>query len=149
MLSVKESKVGPRLVFLGKRAAHLIESQAGEDGNPYIIPGSKKGKPLYDLRTLWLRVKERADLPDSLRLYDAVRHSFISRARGLGVEEEVAKLLAGHAPGREAHDCYLHPLAADDTPTDWGTHLIHQADKVANAIAQDLGDNTNATSPTG
>lgn len=138
VLKLKESKVGPRLVFLGKPAADLIESQAGEDGNPYIFPGTKKGKPLYELRTLWLRVKESADLPDSLRLYDAVRHSFISRARGLGVEEQVAKLLAGHAPGREAHDRYLHPLAADDTLTDWGTHLIQQADKVANAIALDL-----------
>lgn len=139
VLRLKESKVGPRLVFLGKPAADLIEAQAGEEGNPYVFPGTKKGKPLYELRTLWLRVKERASLPESLRLYDAVRHSFISRARGLGVEEKVAKLLAGHAPGREAHDRYLHPLAADNSLTDWGTHLTHQADKVANAIAQDLG----------
>ena len=34
------------------------------EGNPYVFPGRKAGRPLTGLRAVWVRIREKAKLPD-------------------------------------------------------------------------------------
>ena len=130
------SKTGPRFIYLGNPAVKLLETVPRQDD--WIFPGQEAGRPLPSLKHLWARIAERAQLPAQVRLYDATRHNFITRAAGLGVPLEERKILSGHAPSREAHFKYLHQVASDGSLTEFGRHLVRQADQVAEAIAKDL-----------
>ena len=137
VIRLPESKTGPRNVYLGRPAAEILATWP-RSSSQWIFPGTAEGKPIYDLKPLWRRVQKRASLPDGLRIYDLVRHSFITRAAGIGIPLDERKILSGHAPSREAHFKYLHQLAADGSLTEFGQHLVEQADQVADAIFADL-----------
>jgi site-specific recombinase XerD len=92
-----ESKTGPRSLYLGKPAADLIASQLEVD--EYVFPGAKRREPMVDLKAVWTRVKERAGLEESVRLYDACRHTFTTWALELGIPLERVKTLIGHSTG--------------------------------------------------
>ena len=54
---------------------------------------------MVDLKAVWTRVKGRAGLEQSVRLYDACRHTFTTWALELGIPLERVKTLIGHSTG--------------------------------------------------
>jgi integrase len=95
--ALAKSKTGPRSLYVGKPAADLIASQPRVAA--YVFPGRKRRQPMVDLEGVWTRVKERAKLEESVRLYDACRHTFTTWALELGIPLERVKILIGHSTG--------------------------------------------------
>ena len=94
-LRLADSKTGARLVPLSPAAARVLAELPRIEGNPWVIPGTKKPeKPLSDLNHYWDRVRAEADLAD-VRLHD-LRHSFASRALALGESLSMIGKLLGH-----------------------------------------------------
>ena len=93
-LRLRDSKTGERLVPLSPAAARVLEELPRVAGNPWVIPGTKRGRHLADLNHYWERVREEADLA-GVRLHD-LRHSFASRALALGESLSMIGKLLGH-----------------------------------------------------
>ena len=92
-------------------------------GNPWVLPGARRGRRLSNLNEQWLRVRDRAGL-DDVRLQD-LRHSYVARALELGASPPLVGRLLGRASVR---DDRLSPEA------------VHAAaSRVADSIAADLG----------
>lgn len=106
LIRLKVAKTGPRAIYLGEPAAEIVAEQPrlGE----YLFPGLDLKGPMYDLKSIWNRVKKRADLPRRIRLYDATRHNFISMALEIGVALDRVKILAGHAVSTDITARYTH-----------------------------------------
>ena len=129
-----ESKTGPRRVFFGKAAAEVIDRQ--REVGEYVFPGGDPrrkasgsqdpNKPLYDLKRVWSRVRDRAGL--RLRLYDATRHTFATWAEELGVAEVRRKRIVGHSV-RDITARYTHHRREV---------LLADADLVSSALAEML-----------
>ena len=92
-----ESKTGPRSFYLGRPAADLIACQPRIA--KYVVPGRKRRQPMVDLKGVWTPVKRRAELEQSVRLYDACRHTFTTWALELGIPLDRVKTLIGHSTG--------------------------------------------------
>ena len=93
-LRLRDSKSGARLVPLSPAAARVLVGLPRIEGNPWVIPGTKRGRHLSDLNHYWERVREEADL-GGVRLHD-LRHSFASRALALGESLSMIGKLLGH-----------------------------------------------------
>ncbi|MCY4485599.1 MAG: site-specific integrase [Deltaproteobacteria bacterium] len=93
-LRLRDSKSGARLVPLSPAAARVLAELPRVEGNPWVIPGTKRGRHLADLNHYWERVRERAEL-EEVRLHD-LRHSFASRALALGESLSMIGKLLGH-----------------------------------------------------
>jgi len=107
ILRLKKAKTGPRAVYLGAPVVELLADLPRMSN--FIFPGRDSSRPLHDMRSPWVCVRDVAELRE-VRLYDATRHTFISTAAQLGVPRERRKLLVGHVPGTDAHDRYIHGL---------------------------------------
>ena len=120
------SKAGPRSVYLGRPAVEVLHGlpRCGA----FVFPGRGEG-PMADLKRLWERLVERAQLPARMRLYDATRHTFNSTGVYLGVPREIRMRLMGHSLGRDVHDIYTH-LQPDQ--------LLAAADLIAGGLAAAL-----------
>ena len=94
-LRLSDSKTGQRTVPLSPAAARIIAGRPRIHGNPWVIPGRRKGRPLRNVDRSWRRVRGRAGLED-VRLHD-LRHSFASRALALGESLPMIGKLLGHA----------------------------------------------------
>ena len=77
-LRLRDSKCGPRTVPLSPAALRILSQRPRVSGNPWVIPGGKKGDYLKHIHGPWCKLRERANL-DDVRLHD-LRHSFASRA---------------------------------------------------------------------
>src|SRR5262249_28506 len=73
-------KGGWRYVHLNDMALAVLDALKAfpDDGNPYIIRGSKPGRPYANLQDPWNHVRERAGL-DDVRIHD-LRHTLASLA---------------------------------------------------------------------
>ena len=69
------------------------------DGNYYKETG---------LLDVWRRVRDKAGLDKSVRLYDAARHSFATRLINAGVPIYRVSCLLGHSDTRTTEKFYLH-----------------------------------------
>ncbi len=99
LLLVPRAKSGrAHRIPLSSPAVTLLEAHRERLGTSegYIFPGSKAGKPLSDLRGIWKRVKEAADLPADLRIHD-LRHSFASALVNCGVPLHEVAVILGHS----------------------------------------------------
>ena len=94
-LRLRDSKTGPRTVFLSTEARAIIErSMAG--GTEFLFPSPKHaGRPLKDDLSLWYAVRREAGLED-VRLHD-LRHTFASHAVMQGTPLPVVAKLLGHS----------------------------------------------------
>jgi integrase len=102
-----DAKSGGRSVYVGESAAKVLEGlPRGLDC--FVFPGATRGRALASMRSLWDRIAARADLPASLRLYDATRHTFASAALELGIPLERVKVLVGHAASGDITARYTH-----------------------------------------
>ncbi len=121
------SKAGPRSVYLGRPAIEVLLHLARHGA--FVFPGRSEG-PMPDIKRLWGRLVERAQLPARMRLYDATRHTFNSTGAYLGVPREIRMRLMGHSLGRDVHDIYTH-LQPEQ--------LLAAADLIAGGLAAALG----------
>jgi integrase len=93
-LSLPDSKTGAKLIPLGPPALVVLSGAPRLEGNPYVIPGRRIGGRLVGLQRPWVRIRERAGLPD-LRLHD-LRHTFASFGAAAGLGLPVLGAILGH-----------------------------------------------------
>ena len=125
-LNLPDTKTGPRTISLSPEAGRVLSAIPRVDGNPHVIPGKIRGRPMRNLNDPWEIVCERAGL-DDMRLHDC-RHSYASRALALGESLPMIGRLLGHTQV-ETTARYAH-LAQDS--------VKESAERVADSIAADL-----------
>ncbi len=77
-LKLRDSKTGPRTVWLADEARALIATLPRYKGVPWLFWNPGHRKPIRDLTVYWHDVRDRAGLP-GVRIHD-LRHSFASHA---------------------------------------------------------------------
>lgn len=93
-LRLGDSKVGPRVIFLGTPAVELLRRVPRQEGNPYMFAGRRAGAHLVGLQKCWERIRERAGLEDA-RLH-TLRHTFATTGGELGFSPILIAGLLGH-----------------------------------------------------
>ena len=83
-------------------ARRLLAGLPRLEGNPFVVPGERRGQHLVNLEKPWRKIRELAQRPD-LRLHD-LRHSFASIGAGAGLGLPVT---AWTCPG--GHNTPLRP----------------------------------------
>ncbi len=73
VLRLPDSKTGAKTIYLNDATINLLKTMPRLAGNPYVIPGAKKGARLVNLQKPWRRLRARAELND-VRIHD-LRHS--------------------------------------------------------------------------
>jgi integrase len=72
-IKLLDTKAGrPHYVPLSLEAIKLLNTIPRLDGNPFIFPGARKGKPLVNIGKPWDRIRKEANLED-VRLHDLRR----------------------------------------------------------------------------
>lgn len=109
ILRLATSKTDAPAVYLNAGARAVLERLPQVDGNPYVIVGHRRGRPLVNLAKPWGVIRRAAQL-DGVRLHD-LRHSFASVGAGAGLGLPMLGALLGHRqPSTTAR--YAH-LTAD------------------------------------
>ncbi|MEO1044105.1 MAG: tyrosine-type recombinase/integrase [Pseudomonadota bacterium] len=110
-LHLRDSKTGPRTVWIGSSAREVIAALPRFKGIPRLFWNYSQRKPLRDVYSIWCRARDNAGLK-GVRIHD-LRHTFASHA---AVKRETLPMigrLLGHAnvqtTARYAHldDGYL------------------------------------------
>jgi len=94
VLRLRDSKGGPRVVWLCPEAVDLLKRQEQTPLTPYVFPGRSGRKPWQGIERVWRRVRGRANLSDR-RLHD-LRHSVGARAAALGLGQAQIGQILGH-----------------------------------------------------
>lgn len=133
LLYLGRTKTGrSRFVFLGAPALALVHSRLGGD-SPYLFPTRIGGGPLQSARYWWDKLSDEEDV--SARAYD-LRHTYVNRALGAGLEMWMVKALCGHArPTGTITDTYL--ATGEDAALN--ARMVEAADVVSARIASELG----------
>lgn len=72
-LRLSDTKAGrPHYLPLSAPAMALLKEIPAEEGNDYLFPGRREGRPLVELKMAWSRVREAAGIPD-VRIHDLRR----------------------------------------------------------------------------
>jgi integrase len=95
MIFLADSKTGRKPIYVSAAAAAILSALPCFDGNPYIIPGEKKGQPRADLKRPWDAICAAAGL-DGVRLPD-LRYSFASVGAGASLGLPIIGKLLGHS----------------------------------------------------
>ena len=94
MLTLEDSKTGPRTVYLNSTARQIIEGQP-HTGSPHVSPSANDlTRPVSSFPSVWYLVRKRAGIAD-VRLHD-LRHNFASHAVMQGVPLPTVARLLGH-----------------------------------------------------
>ena len=93
-LRLPDSKTGEKVVMLGTPALDILNELPRLHGNPFVLPGTRKGGYLVGLPKVWARIKSSAGL-DWATLH-ILRHSFASHGAGAGLGLPVIGRLLGH-----------------------------------------------------
>jgi integrase len=109
VIFLPDSKTGRKPVYLSAAALVVLAELPRLEGNPFIIPGERSGKPKADLGRPWAAVTRAAGL-DGMRLHD-LRHNFASVGAGASLGLPVIGKLLGHSQPATTHR-YAH-LDAD------------------------------------
>ena len=94
-LRLPDSKTGRKTVMLNAGALQILNDLERVNGNPFVIPGLKRGTHRSSLQPLWERIREQAELPD-VRIHD-LRHTFASFGVNAGLNLPVIGRLLGHS----------------------------------------------------
>lgn len=72
-LRLPDTKAGrPHYLPLSAPAMAILRSLPTEEGNPFLFPGQRPGRPLVELKMAWERVRTLAGVPD-VRIHDLRR----------------------------------------------------------------------------
>lgn len=113
-LLLEDTKTGPREVVLSRRAGAILrERKQRQYGprdcppSPYVFPSpNDPDRPQRGYDRVWKTIRDRAELPPSLRLYD-LRHSYASHAMMAGGSLASVGALLGHADAKST-ERYVH-----------------------------------------
>lgn len=108
-LRLSDSKTGAKVIYLNAPAIDVLRSLSPVEGNEYVLPGERRGRPIVNLAKTWARVIKLAQLP-GVRLHD-LRHSFAAIGAGSGLGLPIIGALLGHTQAATTAR-YAH-LAAD------------------------------------
>ena len=89
-----DSKTGAKTVQLAAPALAVLASIPRLEGNPYVIPGQRRGAAMVNIEKPWRGIREAAGLP-ALRLHD-LRHAFASVGACSGMGLPILGRLLGH-----------------------------------------------------
>jgi len=129
-LELQDSKSGPKTIPLGAPALRLLADAVRVEGNPFVCPGHRHGRPFVGIQKVWERIRVRAGLEDA-RIHD-LRHSFASVGAGGGLGLPIIGALLGHTQ-MQTTQRYSH-LAADP---------LHQAaERISSEISAALEGQT-------
>lgn len=95
LLILPDSKAGPKSISLPKAGVALLKTLPRVDGNPYVVAGGKKGRPLANWFRPWTNVLKAAGLTN-VRIHD-LRHTYASCAIQNGTSLDVIGKLLGHS----------------------------------------------------
>lgn len=94
VLRLRDSKGGPRTVILNELARDVLATLPRIEGNPYVVPGWKKGTHYQGEQKAWERIRDAANL-SGLRLHD-LRHNYASVLANEGASLQMIGALLGH-----------------------------------------------------
>jgi len=122
-LRLADTKTGKSIRPLSQSAAAVLETLPRIHDNPFVIPGSKPGEHLKEIKRLWYAVRHAAEL-NEVRLHD-LRHSFASVPASSGDSLLIVRALLGH---KRASTTERYAHLADDP-------VKRAADRAASKIA--------------
>ena len=93
-LRLPDSKTGSKVVHLGDPAIAVLRGIPRVEGEPWVLPGAKRGTHIAYLHDSWTRILERAEI-ENLRIHD-LRHSFASGGLLVGEGLPMIGKLLGH-----------------------------------------------------
>ena len=126
-LRLPDSKTGAKVVHLGDPAIMVLRGIRRTEDNPWVIVGSKAGKPMSDLDYYWQRIRDRAGL-EGVRIHD-LRHSYASGGLLVGEGLPMIGKLLGH---NHVHTTARYAHLANDP-------LKSAANRIASRIAEVAG----------
>ena len=113
-----DSKTGPKPLYLNTQALQIINSIPRLDGNPYVLPGQKPGRPLVNLHKAWFEIRQKAGL-DDVRLHD-LRRSYGS----IGVDQNMSLPIVGGLLGHREASTTQRYARLDDAPLKQAAEVI-------------------------
>ena len=127
-LHLRDSKTGPRTVWLGSAARQAIHSLPRQQGIPWLFWNYRYRRPMRSIQAAWRTILDGAKL-GKLRIHD-LRHTFASHAAMNKKTLPMIGRLLGHANHRSTAR-YAH---LDDE------HLLDAARQVGSVIEHLLGE---------
>lgn len=110
-INLPDSKTGEKTIQLSEPAVEVLSKIPRFVGGEYVIPGKNPREHLIGLPHIWMRIREKAGLPD-VRIHD-LRHTWASAAVNAGMTLPFVGALLGHhevaTTNRYAH-LMSHPL---------------------------------------
>ena len=94
-LLLHDAKTGPRTVWLGQAAQHVLSSISIDEQTEQVFSWGQNDLSVYQLERCFNRARLQANLP-KLRVHD-LRHSFASHAAGMTETLPMIAQLLGHA----------------------------------------------------
>lgn len=126
-LRIEETKAGrPHVVPLSEPAMQVLEQLPRQQGNPYIFPGARPGRPLAGFSRNWRTIRKRADLED-LRLHDLRRTVGSWLAMSGASLPLIGKVLNHSNPSTTAIYARLAEDAAREALEDYSQQLLEVA----------------------
>ncbi len=105
-IRLRNTKTGRKAFPLAPAATQLLANLPRVEGNPFVFPGARPGRPIVALQGVWYRLREPAGLED-VRLHD-LRHAYASSAACSGEALTVIGALLGHTtPSMTARYAHL------------------------------------------
>lgn len=124
LLRLTDSKTGAKEIHLNAPARSVIASLPRKDGNPHLIFGRLEGQALVNVKDGWLRIRERAGLPD-VTVHD-LRHSFAAVAVSNGATLPLIGGLLGHSsPATTARYAHLQSDPLRELNERTGSKIAH------------------------
>lgn len=127
-LHLFRTKTGPRDVILSKEAMAYLDRLQCKRRGELLFSELKAEKKNAIFRNMWFKIRERAELPETLRLH-GLRHTYASQAIMSGETLATTGALLGHADAGSTEQ-YVH---LD------GGHLIETTEVVCSEVEAMLG----------
>jgi len=136
LLMLGDTKTGRRAVHLSPPAQEILAGLPRMANSPFVIAGSRPGRPFRGLARPWNKIRDRTGL-NGVRIHD-LRHSFASLAAAGGASLLLIGKLLGHSnqattaryahlsadPLRAVNDAVGGRLAALDKPVESGAEIV-------------------------